>query len=114
VDESLIGRIPTGEAFRARFGNPYAVIHRADVHLSLLEGAQATGRVQFLTSTRVERVEQHDNGVTVVEAAGNGSENLDDASYGAGNGGPPGDAARDTDGRTDLQVPGCCAAARRR
>ena len=27
------------------------------------------------------------NGVTVVEAAGNGSENLDDASYGAGNGG---------------------------
>ncbi|MFN9449191.1 MAG: 3-hydroxybenzoate 6-monooxygenase [Rubrivivax sp.] len=70
VDETLVGRIPTGEAFRARFGNPYAVIHRADVHLSLLEGAQATGRVQFLTSTRVERVEQHDNGVTVVDTQG--------------------------------------------
>jgi 2-polyprenyl-6-methoxyphenol hydroxylase-like FAD-dependent oxidoreductase len=36
--------IPTGEAFRQRFGNPYAVIHRVDVHLSLLEGAQETGR----------------------------------------------------------------------
>ena len=41
LDETLVGRIPTGEAFRERFGNPYAVIHRADVHRSLLEGAQA-------------------------------------------------------------------------
>jgi 2-polyprenyl-6-methoxyphenol hydroxylase-like FAD-dependent oxidoreductase len=70
VDESLVGRIPTGEAFRARFGNPYAVIHRADVHLSLLEGAQETGRVEFLTSTRVERVEQDDAGVTVIDQRG--------------------------------------------
>ena len=46
IDETLVGRIPTDEAFRARFGNPYAVIHRADVHLSLLEGAQASGRVR--------------------------------------------------------------------
>ncbi|GAB4207769.1 MAG: 3-hydroxybenzoate 6-monooxygenase [Tibeticola sp.] len=58
VDASLVGRIETGEAFRARFGNPYAVIHRADVHLSLLEGAQASGRVAFHTATRVERIEQ--------------------------------------------------------
>ncbi|MCU0775864.1 MAG: FAD-dependent monooxygenase, partial [Ideonella sp.] len=70
VDESLIGRIPTGEAFRARFGNPYAVIHRADVHLSLLEGAQETGRVAFRTSTRVERVEQDAEGVTVFDQRG--------------------------------------------
>ncbi len=65
LDESLVARIPTGEAFRERFGNPYAVIHRVDVHLSLLEGAQETGRVEFLTSTRVERIEQDDAGVTV-------------------------------------------------
>lgn len=65
IDEYEVGRIPTGEAFRARFGNPYAVIHRVDVHLSLLEGAQETGRVQFHTSTRAERVEQDETGVTV-------------------------------------------------
>src|SRR6059058_5775412 len=29
VDESLVGEIPTGDAFRQRFANPYAVIHRA-------------------------------------------------------------------------------------
>ena len=70
LDETLVGRIPTGEAFRKRFGNPYAVIHRVDVHLSLLEGAQETGRVEFLTSTRVERVEQDADGVTVHDQHG--------------------------------------------
>ncbi|MBL8286496.1 MAG: 3-hydroxybenzoate 6-monooxygenase [Rubrivivax sp.] len=58
LDESCVGRIPTGEAFRARFGNPYAVIHRVDVHRSLLEGVQDSGRVEGRTSPRVVRVEQ--------------------------------------------------------
>ncbi|WP_018991096.1 3-hydroxybenzoate 6-monooxygenase [Aromatoleum toluclasticum] len=71
LDETLVGRIPTGEAFRKRFGNPYAVIHRVDVHLSLLEGAQETGRVEFRTSTHVQRVEQDANGVTVYDQHGN-------------------------------------------
>ena len=53
VDEYAVGEIPTGEAFRARFGNPYAVIHRADVHLSLLDGVQRAPRLELLTSTRV-------------------------------------------------------------
>jgi salicylate hydroxylase len=70
IDETLVGRIPTGEAFRARFGNPYAVIHRADVHQSLLEGAQATDRIRVVTSTTVQRIEQDDAGVTVHDAKG--------------------------------------------
>jgi len=70
VDESLVGRVETGEAFRARFANPYAVIHRVDVHRSLLEGAQETGRVQLLTRTRVESVKQDNDGVTVGDQTG--------------------------------------------
>ena len=70
VDEYQVGKIPTDEHFRQRFGNPYAVIHRVDVHLSLLEGAQETGKVEFLTSTRVERIEQDANGVTVYDQHG--------------------------------------------
>lgn len=70
LDEYQVGRIPTGEAFRARFGNPYAVIHRVDVHLSLLEGAQETGRVEFLTSTRAEHIEQSSDAVTVIDQTG--------------------------------------------
>ena len=70
LDETLVGRIPTGAAFRQRFGNPYAVIHRADVHGSLLEGALATGRVELVTGTAVQRVEQSADGVTVFDAKG--------------------------------------------
>jgi 2-polyprenyl-6-methoxyphenol hydroxylase-like FAD-dependent oxidoreductase len=70
IDETQVGRIPTGEAFRQRFGNPYAVIHRVDVHQSLLEGAQETGRVEFHTSARVEHIEQAADRVTVTCANG--------------------------------------------
>ena len=72
IDETLVGRLETGEAFRRRFGNPYAVIHRADVHLSLLEGAQETGRVSFHTHTRVERIEQDETTGTVSAIDQNG------------------------------------------
>ncbi|MCM8735827.1 3-hydroxybenzoate 6-monooxygenase [Azospirillum sp. A1-3] len=71
IDEYQVGKVPTGEAFRQRFGNPYAVIHRVDVHLSLLEGAQETGRVEFRTNTRIERIEQDDTSVTVYDQNGN-------------------------------------------
>jgi salicylate hydroxylase len=70
IDEYQVGKIPTGEAFIKRFGNPYAVIHRADVHLSLLEGALETGRVEFVTSTRVTSIEQDGQGVTVTDQNG--------------------------------------------
>lgn len=71
LDEQPVGQIPTGEAFRARFGNPYAVIHRADVHKSLLEGAMASDRIEVQTSCCVQRVEQDDDSVTVVDTQGN-------------------------------------------
>jgi salicylate hydroxylase len=84
LDEYQVGKIPTGEAFQKRFGNPYAVIHRADVHLSLLEGAQETGKVEFTTSTRVERIAQDDAGVTVF--CTNGKSYLGQALIGADGG----------------------------
>jgi len=70
IDESCVGRIPTGAAFLERFGNPYAVIHRADIHRSLLEAAQQHDQIRILTSTVVQRVEQDDTGVTVIDAQG--------------------------------------------
>ena len=70
TDETCVGRIPTGEAFRKRFGNPYAVIHRADVHMSLLEGAQRTNRIEVATATTVQRIEQTEQGVVVHDNRG--------------------------------------------
>jgi len=72
TDETLVGRIETGEAFRKRFGNPYAVIHRVDIHKSLLEGAQESGRVEFFTSTRIQKIEQDDATKTVTAIDQNG------------------------------------------
>src|SRR5215470_14257802 len=67
VDESEIASVSVGEAFRARFRNPYAVSHRADMHLSLLEGVQASERIELVTSTQVERVEQDAHGVIAID-----------------------------------------------
>ena len=70
LDGGQVGQIPTGEAFRQRFGNPYAVIHRADVHHSLFEAAQDSGRVAFVTSTRAVHISQTADGVTVTDQHG--------------------------------------------
>jgi len=70
VDASVVGRFPVGEAFRARFGNPYAVIHRADIHTSILEGVRGSDRIQFHTSTKVVRIEQDASSVTAIDQHG--------------------------------------------
>jgi salicylate hydroxylase len=71
LDEYQVGFIPTGEAFQKRFGNPYAVIHRADAHQSLLDGATINkDRIALLTGTTVTRVEQDVESVTVFDAKG--------------------------------------------
>ena len=86
IDEYQVGKIETGEAFRKRFGNPYAVIHRVDVHLSLLEGAQETGKVEFHTNTRIVSVEQDEAGKTVTAIDQNGKRWTGQALIGADGG----------------------------
>ncbi len=86
LDESLVGKIETGEAFRKRFGNPYAVIHRVDVHKSLLEGAVETGRVEFFTNTRIEKIEQDEAAGTVTAIDQNGKRWTGQALIGADGG----------------------------
>ena len=61
--------IPTGRAFRRRFGNPYAVIHRADIHGALLEGCRRSPRVELHTHSKVSGY-RHENCGVSVEVAG--------------------------------------------
>src|SRR5258706_3169372 len=70
TDASEVASVPVGEAFRKRFGNPYAVCHRADVHQSLLEGVQKSGDIDLVTSTHVERLEQDATEVRAIDSAG--------------------------------------------
>jgi len=58
--------IPLDARFARRFGNPYAVTHRADIHGSLLDGCKALpGLIELRTSTRVTGFEQDGSSVRV-------------------------------------------------
>jgi salicylate hydroxylase len=61
----LITRIPLGEEFIARFGQPYAVTHRADIHATFLRACEASGLIQLETSRRVDDFTDHGDHVTV-------------------------------------------------
>jgi salicylate hydroxylase len=76
VDGGVVADIPLGEPFRTRFGNPYAVIHRADMHGALLDGVRATERIALHTSTRIERFEQGPGGITAHDANGGAHEGI--------------------------------------
>lgn len=65
-----ICRIPLDDAFRTRFGNPYAVIHRGDLHGVLLKGCEAHDLIDLRTSSEVIDYDQNGNGVTVRLADG--------------------------------------------
>src|SRR5687767_5114147 len=63
--------IPLDSRFARRFGNPYAVTHRADIHGSLLDGCQALPQlIELRTDSRVTGFEIADRGVTVTVAQG--------------------------------------------
>lgn len=65
-----ITRIPLGDDFRARMRNPYAVVHRGDLHGVFLRACEAHDMVDLRTSAAVEDYEQDGKTVTAVLAGG--------------------------------------------
>lgn len=61
----LVTNIPLGDEFTARFGQPYAVSHRADIHATFLKACEGSNLVQLETSRRVEDFADHGDHVTV-------------------------------------------------
>lgn len=70
VDESVVGKISAREEFRERFKNPYAVIHRADIHLSVYEEVQTKPNVHFHTNSRIASVDIDSKGACVRDVNG--------------------------------------------
>jgi salicylate hydroxylase len=71
VSGERIIEIPLDQRFAQRFGNPYAVTHRADIHGSLLDGCRALPQlIELHTNTRVTGYESDASGVSVKLAAG--------------------------------------------
>ena len=65
-----IMHIDLGEGFRRRFGNPYAVIHRGDLHGVFLRACRESPHVTLRTSAEVVGYGQDGSGVTARLATG--------------------------------------------
>lgn len=63
VQDRLVGRMPLGDAIRHRFGAPYAVIHRGDLHTALLDACRAEAGVTIETGQTIVGYEQSSSGV---------------------------------------------------
>src|SRR6185503_14792691 len=64
--------IPLDKRFAKRFGNPYAVTHRVDIHGSLLDGCKALPElIELRTSTRVTGFDHDGKEVDVKTRSGN-------------------------------------------
>ncbi len=59
-----ITRIPLDEEFRKRFKNPYAVVHRGDLHGVFLKACQTHDLIELRVNSEVKSYEQDDTGVT--------------------------------------------------
>lgn len=64
-----IATIPTGAEFRQRFEFPYTVIHRSDLHSTLLTAAGENDLVELVTSAKIEEIVE---GASVVLKAADG------------------------------------------
>lgn len=62
--------IPLDERFARRFGNPYAVTHRADIHGALLDGCKQSPLIELRANARVVGFEKEEKSVKVETADG--------------------------------------------
>jgi 3-hydroxybenzoate 6-monooxygenase len=62
--------IPLDERFAKRFGNPYAVTHRADIHGALLDGCKTQSSIELRPNTRITGYQTESSDSVIVETAG--------------------------------------------
>ena len=70
VNGEEICHIPLDERFRKRFGNPYAVVHRGDLHGVLLQGCRDSSRIELRVRSEVLSYEQDGSRIRVQLATG--------------------------------------------
>jgi 2-polyprenyl-6-methoxyphenol hydroxylase-like FAD-dependent oxidoreductase len=70
VSDEPIATIPLDDGFRQRFRNPYAVVHRADLHGVLLAACHGSDLVELRTSHAVSEYRQDGDSVQVLTTNG--------------------------------------------
>ncbi|OLO27898.1 3-hydroxybenzoate 6-hydroxylase [Alkalihalophilus pseudofirmus] len=59
-----------GDEFKERYGFPYIVLHRSDLHRVLLEACQKNPLINLVTDQHIDSVEETSEGVVVTNAKG--------------------------------------------
>ncbi|MET7694814.1 3-hydroxybenzoate 6-monooxygenase [Streptomyces sp. NPDC005483] len=65
-----VASMPLTGAYRTRFGNPYAVVHRGDLYQTLLDGCAAERNITLNTNCSVTWYEQDSESVTAITDTG--------------------------------------------
>jgi 2-polyprenyl-6-methoxyphenol hydroxylase-like FAD-dependent oxidoreductase len=71
-----IVHIPLGTEFRQRFGNPYAVVHRGDLHGAMLRACRDNAQIELRVASEVVTYEQSGDVVTAHLKSGETLEGL--------------------------------------
>ncbi|VCU70182.1 3-hydroxybenzoate 6-hydroxylase 1 [Pigmentiphaga humi] len=63
-------KLPVGELFPQRFGRPYGLIHRADLHTVLLEACRRSDKVRLQAGTKITGFEDTGSAVRIATETG--------------------------------------------
>ena len=81
ISGRTLGTLRLGDTALARYGAPYATVHRADLHCVLAQAVSAESRVAVHLDTKIDRYEQHGTGITATSVRG--EQHVGDALVGA-------------------------------
>jgi len=70
VTNEEVAQIPLGNKFRERFGNPYAVVHRADLHGEMVKACEKQKLIELHVNSEVTGYDQDSSGVTANLSSG--------------------------------------------
>lgn len=70
ISGATVSSIPCGAEFQQRFGNPYAVAHRADVHGALLDACRLHAHVELRNNAKIVSYENEGGSVRITMEGG--------------------------------------------
>lgn len=65
-----LAALDLGQEFKEKYGYPYIVLHRSDLHRTLLEAAERNPLISLVNGQMIETVDENETGVTVTNQKG--------------------------------------------
>jgi salicylate hydroxylase len=65
-----LASLDLGDEFKAKYGFPYIVLHRSDLHRVLVEAAEKNPLISLVNDQIIETVEENESGITVTNQRG--------------------------------------------